>query len=457
MANKPAQSSTQTTGHSFDDPFQLSHQLKPLLAPKAKLLLALSGGVDSVVLLDQLVKLKPQLNFVLEAMHIHHGISPNADQWASHCQSLCDQYQVPLTIQRLQLTPTGLGLEATAREARYQALDQYQDHNCAYPDYILTAHHQSDQAETVLLQLFRGAGVKGVSGMPLLAEHQRLLRPMLSVSKESILSYAKQHQLNWVEDESNQDTQFTRNFIRQEVMPLLTAQYPKIEQTLSAAAAHFAEAEGLNQALAELDAAGLIDGHRLNLLPLKPLPIARLKNVIRYWFALLQLPMPSAARLSEVVDQLFNSALDANIKLSHLDFYVMRYDNQAYLMPQSELPSAQAYEMVWQGEKQLSLPNGYTLQTREAIGEGIALKHLNNKLVIRSRQGGERLKLHQERPVKQIKQLFKEGNIPPWLRPKYPMLYSNDQFIGVPALGYQFDLLASEPESGLIFEITKTV
>src|SRR3989344_6895459 len=191
---------------------QLASYLAPIPRPGQKLLLAFSGGLDSRVLLELLAELRSGIGFDLRAMHVHHGLSPNADDWAKFCSDTCAALNVPIEIVRVSVAKdSGLGLEAAARTARYQALLN------AGADYVVLAHHQDDQAETLLLQLLRGAGAKGLSGMASRDEERRLLRPLLDNTRAELLAFAKQHHLQWITDESNVDISYDRNYCRHEV------------------------------------------------------------------------------------------------------------------------------------------------------------------------------------------------------------------------------------------------
>lgn len=450
MVNKP-QSQPATTDRLFDDLFQLKCILNQHVTSESTLLLALSGGVDSVVLLHQLSALRHHFSFELHALHVHHGLSPNANQWAAHCQWLCQQYKIPLTIVRVNVANQGEGLEAAARQARYQALFTYQYQSIS-PDWVVTAHHQGDQAETFLLQLFRGAGVKGLSAMSTVSG-ERLLRPLLSVSKQAILDYANQHQLTWCEDESNQDLQFDRNFIRKQVIPDLKARYPSLDETLARTANQMAENQTLLTTLALQDVQGMIDGGRLNVTGLSSLNDLRFHNVLRFWFGSLQLDMPSSKRLVEIAKQLRYAKADAAVRLEHQGYVLLRYDGFAYLYQASALPEFVAFELCWNGETSISLPSGCTAHFNYVTGQGIDVKHLSTPLSIRSRRGGEQLKLNQNRPRKPLKQWFQDARVPPWKREVTPLFYLADQLVYVPGVGVADRYVTTSDELGLEIKV----
>src|SRR5512146_3262 len=225
-------------------------RLAPLLPKRSHILIGLSGGMDSVVLLHLLHSLAPRFDWRLSALHVHHGISPNAGDWADFCAGLCAQYDIPLQIEHVDIAPlrNEHGIEAAARKLRHAAFAR---HSC---DFVALAHHADDQAETLLLQLLRGAGLRGVAAMPVLskvegpvlkpsaAHGHAVLRPLLDVPRGRLLEYARLHALQWVEDESNADDRYPRNFLRHRLLPLLEQSFPAYRDTLTRSAMHFAEA-----------------------------------------------------------------------------------------------------------------------------------------------------------------------------------------------------------------------
>ena len=263
------------------------------------LCVGLSGGRDSVVLLHLLSRLG--LDRRLSAIHVHHGLSPHADAWADFCRSFCASLDVPLAVMKVRVEDDSpMGMEAAARQARYRAFA-----TCG-ANWLLLAHHRNDQAETVLFNLVRGAGIVGAAGMPRerWLGNLRLLRPLLDVPRADIEAYGIESNLAWVEDESNQDTGFSRNFLRHDVLPVLEGRFPAATACLAAAAAHFAEADTLLAELAESDWQACADGDRLCLAALRQLSVVRLKNLLRHRLRCLGWRMPAARRLDEFVRQL---------------------------------------------------------------------------------------------------------------------------------------------------------
>ncbi len=322
------------------------------------------------------------------------------------------------------------------------------------PAFILTGHHQADQAETFLLQLARGAGAKGLSAMGIFDAERRLLRPLLTASQASIIAYASAHGLDWCEDESNLNTDFDRNFIRHEVLPVLQSRYPDIAQLISRSAHHIAQAQQLNDALAEIDAKDMVKGKQIDLVLLRHLPLARVNNVLRWWLAKHGLRMPNARQLAQMTQQLLYAKEGADVELVHSGHRILIYENTAYLIKLIDEAILGDYSFTWQGEAQVMLPNGDEVIFEEKMGEGLRLQK-SAKLSIDKRQGGGRLKIQADRPTKSLKQLFQEAKVPPWEREFYPLIYQNLQLVYMPSIGCAVDHQASENEMGLVITLLK--
>ncbi|HSP01681.1 MAG TPA: tRNA lysidine(34) synthetase TilS, partial [Thioalkalivibrio sp.] len=271
------------TANLQPSPFNL-HPFLQTLPPASRLVVAFSGGLDSHVLLHALAALCGEGFYELHAIHIHHGLNSQADAWADHCARVCRDLDVGLEVIAVNARAArGESPEAAARAARYQALASCMKEG----DGLLTAHHRRDQAETLLLQLLRGAGSAGLAAMP---RWQPLGsgwhgRPLLDVSREAIEDYARERDLHWIEDNSNLDARFDRNLLRQQVMPLLRARWQGVDETLARAAAHQAEGLGLLGDLARQDLEqirGELPG-TLSVSELTGLRPARIRNVLRFW------------------------------------------------------------------------------------------------------------------------------------------------------------------------------
>ena len=359
----------------------------------------LSGGIDSVVLLHLLRDLAPRHGFRLSAVHVHHGLSPNADAWARFCRQLCRDWGVPLTVRRVKIRQQGRGLEAAAREARRAVFARLR------ADAIALAHQLDDQAETVLLNLLRGAGTRGAAAMPAAGRlgGKILLRPLLQLPRREILAYARAHRLPWIEDESNRDHALTRNFLRLRVGPLLEQRFPRWRESLARAARHFAAADaGASVALREFLAA-----HGLR--------------------------APSEAKLVEMLKQL--TGRGARTLIRHDGAQLRVYRGKVEIAPAGE--PAPFAAMQWRGEPRLPVPAlGGELRFRRARGRGIAAGLLDGReLCVRLRGGGERLRPDARRPRRSLKNLFQEAGVPPWRRERLPLLYCGDELVWAPGLG----------------------
>ena len=380
----------------------------------------LSGGIDSVVLLHLLRALAPEFGFRLSAIHVHHGLSPNADAWSRFCRSLCRRWRVPITVRRVRVTREGKGLEAAARVARYRC------YRALRAEAIALGHQLDDQAETVLMNLLRGAGLAGASGMrPSVAlGEKRLLRPLLEVPREAIVRYAKANRLEWIEDESNLDETLTRNYLRRRVGPLLTARYPRWRESLARAARHFARADA--------------DANRM----------------LRVFLAHHGLRAPSEAKLAEMLRQLSGARRGGRVRIAHDGKELRAYRGHVIVKTaKSETPFT---AVKWSGESRLVLPQlGGELRFRKKRGEGIDLSKVIGGMTVRLRSGGERLQLDAKRPRRTLKNLFQEAGIPPWERERLPLLFSGADLVWVPGLGADIRYRAAAGSKGTLPEWKK--
>ncbi|WP_461571565.1 tRNA lysidine(34) synthetase TilS [Thiobacillus sp.] len=416
--------------------------------PHARLVLALSGGLDSVVLLHVLLALRDQHPFALWAVHVHHGLSPHADRWADFCTQLCASRAVELSIHRVQIArDDAAGIEAAARRERQRVFAMLD------ADFLLTAHQQNDQAETLLLQLLRGAGPKGLAAMAAVRPRPdwraAQLRPLLGVTRAGILDYAQAHGLAWVDDESNQDTRYRRNALRQQVLPLLATHFPGSSATLARAAALQAEAAELLDELARLDAAAAIDGNRLDCSALGRLSLPRARNLLRHFIEQQGRPMPNARQLNEALLQLLGAKDDARmcVKLGQMD--IGRFRGGAYLVP---LAPAAAAPVRWQGEASVWVPAaGVSVHMDAASGAGLKRAVLiAGEVTLGVRQGGERLRLHAGGPRRSLKNLLQEHAIPPWQRDRLPLLWCDGRLAWASGIGLDADLCAAPGEAGVM-------
>lgn len=403
----------------------------------AHLCVGLSGGVDSVVLLDALIAIAPRHQWQVSAIHVNHQLNPSAVEWARFCRRFCRVRGVPVRVVKVTVA-RGDSIEAAARAARYAA------YRAQPVDNIVLAQHQDDQAETVLLQLLRGAGVKGLAAMPVAREDSvrpelRLLRPLLGVTRAQIERYATARELPWVEDDSNADTYYLRNFLRQEIMPRLETRAPAYRMTLSRAAGHQAEAAQLLDALAMIDANDDLNGGTLAVAALKKLPAARARNVLRYFLAARDVLMPDARRLDEALRQVLTAKEDARvgIALGTLGTQALRRHAGVLHVVTAAPPVPEGFSRPWREERRLNVPELHAaLEMRRRRGAGIALELLLAKPVtLRLRRGGEKLQPDAARPRRAVKDLLQEQGVPPWQRERLPFLWSGNRLVWVAGLG----------------------
>lgn len=430
----------------------LAKSLEALVAPLVRahstILIGLSGGVDSVVLLHLLQHLAPHFSWKISALHVHHGISKNADKWADFCTRLCIKYAIPLHIEHVDIAPLRKhGIEAAARKLRHAAFARQ---TC---DYVALAHHADDQAETILLQLLRGAGVRGACAMPLLSplllpNRTVLLRPLLHCSRQEILDYAATYELQWLEDESNADDSYPRNFLRHRLLPLLEEKFPVYRDTLARSAQHFAEASGLLDDLARLDAPDIDGTLKVELLQSQSLP--RAKNLLRYFLHSIGAPMPQAVQLNDMLHQLCGARQDAMLCIEYGGWEVRRYMSKVYAYRKLG-DFDRNLVLNWQGETELDWP---ALHVRlcfiRVMGKGILLSKLQHAPVtLRLRQGKEVLRPHQNAATRTLKKLLQEHHVPPWQRMRLPLLYCGDELVCILGVAVAAEYQAVTGEAGL--------
>ncbi|TXI89321.1 MAG: tRNA lysidine(34) synthetase TilS [Burkholderiaceae bacterium] len=409
---------------------------------------AYSGGLDSSVLLHLLAKSLRSQHFPFFAIHIHHGLSPNANAWLAHCQTQCSKLEVPLEIERVLVESSGQGIEAAARRERYNAIGKV----CMRLNsrLVLTAHHLDDQAETVMMQLMRGSGVRGLAGIdssnhaPTLlgSADIRIARLLLNEARSTLEAYAHFYELMNIEDESNQNTKFVRNALRLVVMPQLEELAPNFAERVARTASHMRESKLLLEELAADDLARAEhadDGLSLDVL--NTLSQLRLKNAFRYWLSKKQVQLPSSAKLEEMLGQLMEAREDARIQIYHDGVMLSRYQDRLFIVknrsPQSQrLDLVPARTFVWLGEESLSIP-GFAgrLLFRES-DTGMTIDELRGRpLECKRRPHGVRLRLAANRPSRDIKSHFQSAGIPFWRRDQLPFIYLSDRLLFVGELG----------------------
>ncbi len=441
-----------------DLPAFVEAKLKSWVQPGRHLTLALSGGADSVALLDILAQLRASLHFPLSAVHVNHQISPNAVDWAKFCARLCAGYNIPFQAVKVDLKrQPGESLEALARDARYRVFAEQQ------ADFIVLAQHLDDQAETLLLQLLRGAGAKGMSAMAELRTQGSglrtgFLRPLLDISRRTILDYAALRGLHWIEDESNADIAYDRNYLRHRVMPVLERRFPGYRVTFARASRNLAESAQLSDDLAGMDHANAVVNGNLRADALRSLSGARARNLLRYWLAEFGIPMPSAGRLENLLQQLCSARDDAQVRIALGDAVIRRYRGEVHIEAKILAPLPEP-ALSWSLQDRLDLPGlGGRLVFERTTGQGLSLVRLTAAPVtIRLRQGGERLRPDCRRPTRSLKNLLQEAGMPPWQRQRLPLLFSGEKLVFVPGIGVDCEYQADGGEIGVAVKLETAI
>ncbi len=433
-------------------PARIAERLHALAPEAGRFLVGYSGGCDSHVLLHAVAGLREALApAAVAALHVDHGVQADSRAWAVHCRAVCAELGVPCRVLRIVAAPgPGESPEAAARGARYRALAA----ELGPADFLLTAHHRDDQAETLLLQLLRGSGPAGLAAMPARAPLGAgwLLRPLLGVERASLRRYARAQGLRWVEDASNLDPALDRNFLRLRVLPLLRARWPALGRTLGRSAGHLAEAARLLEALALQDLAGLRapGAYSLDLRGLACLDPARQRNALRAWLHELGLPPPSSCHLERVLADLVAGRRDAVARVQWPGAEMRRYRDRLFAMTPLP-PHDPAMTVPWDGRQPLTLacPAGMlSLVPTTGVGLRADLCELG-RLQVAFRRGGERCRPAGRGLSRPLKHLLQEAGIPPWERDRLPLLLVDGALAAVADLWVCEPYAAEAGEEGL--------
>jgi tRNA(Ile)-lysidine synthase len=448
-SKKPIQSPKPTVGlsQSTRDTLRIGADNRTSAPPQ--LAIALSGGLDSVVLLDSICRLrqahttksaKPKII----AFHIHHGLQKAADEWLLFCEALAKKYKIGFDFRLLHIdTKLNAGnIEARARAARYEALTDL----CVFHgiEDLLLAHHQNDQAETILLQLMRGAGVAGLSGMPesrVLAKSKEqassitLWRPLLHLRREELEAYAREHQLKWIEDPSNRSSKYRRNAVRKSILPKLESIQPGATANLARSADLLAQAQLLLDRLARQDGKKILKlkNNALSVQPLLDLNAgdpAAANNVLRYWLKVAGLTMPSHERLQAWWLDLQQARSDAKLEWLHDECSIRLWRGQlqigAFVNPEDSQQGEWTFLSISAKSDQGGLPAAWIAKAKKA-----------GAIEFRERSGAERLQVTASGPRKTLKNLYQENAVPPWER-QAPLLYIDGELVAVAGVGVSY-------------------
>ena len=381
-----------------------------------RVLVGFSGGLDSSVLLHLLASADTR-RAGLRAIHVHHGLHADADAWAAHCQQTCDALDVPLSIVRVEVDlASGLGLEGAARDARHRAFAEALGDD----EILAVAHHRDDQAETFLLRALRGSGVDGLAAMRPWRAHANgwLWRPLLDLPREALLTYAREHYLRWLDDPANADLHFDRNFLRDQIFPLLRQRWPHASASLARSATLSAQASELLEAedCSALQRA-MVDDSTLDIGALRLMPIERRARVLRRWIGGLGLPaLPGHA--IERVEALLLADGDAGTCFEWAGARIERWRTVLHAQRTRE-PLPRDWSGIWTGATPLILPTGDTLSLLGAAS-------FDTPMRVHARQGGERILLPQRAHSHALKHVLQEQGMPPWHRERLPLVSAAD-------------------------------
>ncbi|MDG1250290.1 MAG: tRNA lysidine(34) synthetase TilS [Gammaproteobacteria bacterium] len=406
---------------------------------QSPLCVAFSGGLDSTVLLHALVQ--QVTDRPLRALHINHQLQDGADDWQAHCRRFCQDHAVSFQAIRVATEAfQDLGIEGAARAARYQAFSE----NLGRNEWLLTAHHADDQVETMLLALMRGSGASGLAACapqrPL--GQGQLIRPLLDISRQQLQQYAEQHQLSWIDDPSNQSLVFDRNYLRHQVVPQLAVRWPQLNTTISRSIAWQSEQ---SQLLADLAASDLMQldldvvstygslGSPVSTLDcnqLLALSPVRQRNVLRYWISSKGFVLPSAAVLEQIRTAVLSSGSETSPRVQWGEAEIRCYRQQLYLQtPLAEHDASQC--LSWNLQQDLNLPSlGIVLTSADLSQQGLKLPQVT-QVQVRFRSGGESIRVSKRACSKDLKGVFQEFGLPPWLRDRIPLIFYQDELICV--------------------------
>jgi tRNA(Ile)-lysidine synthase len=421
----------------------------------SRLWVGYSGGLDSTVLLHCFMRV-PELANKLSAIHVHHGLSVHADEWRAHCEAFCAHHAIALQVRFVELNHSA-NIEEQARVARFNAFASLVGKH----DALLLAHHADDQAETVLLQLMRGAGVDGLAAMSPITSwsHATILRPFLQHTRATLEAYAITHHLSWIDDDSNDNVAFSRNYLRHDIMPLLKARWPGAVGNLVRTATHCQQAKTNLQDLAYQDCPELLIRHPEKILRAKrraqddvPLGVSdqddatlslnglqsysfeRLANVLRTWIASHHLKSPSTQIFNQLITQVYARA-DANVCVQWDDIVIRRYQNRLYLSRphrHCESPTARndgVDEWEWSNFPNKCLLPQYNSYLSTVTAETGLYIPSGCRITVRFRQGGESFFYRGQRKV--LKKLLQQWQVPPWERDRIPLIWIDNELAAV--------------------------
>jgi tRNA(Ile)-lysidine synthase len=422
--------------------------LKQKLKKNCHLLVGVSGGVDSVVLGHALSQLRSLYPLNLSFIYIDHQLHPESKQWANSVKRLAKKVSTEYIYEKVTIDQDlKLGTEGAARKHRYQAFQKHQQ------DILVLAQHEDDQLETLLLQLSRGAGSKGLSCMPEYHENLKIWRPLLGVSKDLIHGYQQEHKLKFIEDSSNFDNKYDRNYLRNKVIPLIKKRFPQFATTSGRSVKHIADAYNYQNLMhAELYENVLEGSNKLNGLKLKKMSDYDMGNVIRFWLNEHQVLMPSIKVLGQIISQVKKIHSESNIKIKVDHFYICSFNQLLYLVKNND---ASFKKVTWTSQKKIILDNNRMIIIKNKGGQGIHQERLkkNTIEIDQPRNMSAKIKIHPHQPARTLQYIFQKNKIPPWERINYPVVYFNNKAVTIPGIATDINYLCKNNEAGLSFEL----
>ena len=394
----------------------------------ARYVVGYSGGIDSTVLLHAINKMTGDIPVV--AVHINHQLIPQAAEWEKHCRKFSESISVEFLSRKVIIDMnSGYGLEAASRKGRYDSFKQLIRKN----DYLLTAHNQDDQVETVLLNIFRGCGLRGIRGIPASRKffEGRLVRPLLRVSRNEISEYAKKYKLNWIEDPSNQYQKYDRNFLRHKILAQLKTRWPAVNNNVRKTSELASEINAELKEIALIDAPLFYKNNQLDIRGIKNLSPARQKNILRYALLSLGFPLPSSIKLNQIINEVINARVDRQPLVQWSDIQVRRYRKKIYFLSEYFQPKDNNIEKIYLNGPNWQLGKGLGSLSLEKSDIGIKRSIAKEGFNVTFRAGGEKIKPLGSGYSRKVKKLFQEAAVVPWMRENIPLLFYEGNLVAV--------------------------
>jgi tRNA(Ile)-lysidine synthase len=422
--------------------------LKQKLKKNCHLLVGVSGGIDSIVLGHALSQLRSKYPFDLTFIYVDHQLHPESKKWSTTVKRLAQKLSTDYIYEKVIIDQgLKLGTEGAARKHRYQAFQKHQQ------DILVLAQHEDDQLETLLLQLARGAGSKGLSCMPEYHEKLKIWRPLLGVSKDLIHGYQQEHKLKFIEDSSNFENKYDRNYLRNKVIPLIKKRFPQFATTSGRSIKHIADAYNHQDLMhAELYENVLESSNQLNGLKLKKLSDYDIGNVIRFWLNEHQVLMPSIKALRQIISQVKKINLESRINIKVDGMSIRSYNNSLFLI--SNLENS-FNPVLWKDRNRVILSNNREVLIDKKVGKGLSFNESKKILIDKPHKMNLKIKIRANQPARSLKYIFQENKIPSWERENYPCVYVEDKLIAVIGLADSVEYAANKEEIGVTFKFKK--